>query len=182
MKTDFNLSEKNWLYINHKDKIKFIHSHQPFGVKLVNYSDSINSQINTNEKIVDIPFENIDQGANLPGLTDFRGSAPPMRFFYEGIDGWLSIIHEVSRRRDGNGLCYLHRFVFYNPDLHVKYISQMFYFEQRGIEFCRSMSYTYDEKMIVIGVGIKDLYAKLFEVEIETIKSMLIPLDNFMNV
>lgn len=181
MKTNFNTPEKNWLYINQDGKIKFIHSHQPFGVRLINYSGNIINETNKerDNEIVDVTFEDIDQGINFPGFNHFRGSAPPLPFSYEGVDGWLSIIHEVIRRRDNNGLCYLHRFLFYNSDLRVKYISKIFYFEHRGIEFCRSMCYSHDNDRIIIGVGIKDLYAKLFEVDIETIKSMMIPLDKF---
>lgn len=176
MKIDFNIAEKNWLYINWNGKINFIHSHQPFGVKLINYSDSA---ITSDENIVNVQFSEINQGINFPGFKDFRGSAPPLEFSHDGIKGWLSIIHEVVKKRDTHGLCYLHRFIFYDKDLHVKYISNIFYFENIGIEFCRSMCYSHDETTIIIGVGIKDLYAKLFEIYIETIKSMLIPLENF---
>lgn len=183
METDygFERSEKNWLpFVPHentiedfKNEIKFIYWHTEDGVQLVNY------QINNfNQQIIKVGFEQIDQGHKVPGCLLYRGSAPPITFKHSEIDGYLSVVHEVINH--GQKLSYVHRFIFYDRHVKICAISKLFYFDHKGVEFCRGMCYNQNEKEVILSVGIKDAEAKLYIVDIDVISSMMINIDRLI--
>jgi len=56
----------------------------------------------------------------------------------------------------------------------LEYISTPFYFDHKGIEFCKSISYSYDEKVLLMGIGIEDREAWIYFVSTDTIDKMLL--------
>nr|QBK90296.1 MAG: uncharacterized protein LCPAC102_02090 [Pithovirus LCPAC102] len=178
MKTEYGLKhmEKNWLpissYKDNEKSIYFIYIHEYNNIKQVKYD--VNDMT---ENIKDITFINNEQYINYPGLKYFRGSGGPIKFKVNNDIGFLSVIHEVIFRRDNGGRCYLHRFVYYDSYFNIQNISRLFYFDHLGVEFCRSITKSHVSSEILIGVGIEDGNSRIYKINTNIIRSMLIPLD-----
>ena len=99
----------------------------------------------------------------------FRGGTTPIPFKLEK-DGFLFFIHEVV---DVSHRYYLTRGVWLSADFTDIRITSSFYFLERGIEFAVGLSYAlHDPEVIIIGVGINDRKAFLFEITLMTIRDM----------
>lgn len=85
-------------------------------------------------------------------LTGFRGSSQLIP--YE--DGWLCVTHEVTWRPER---VYLHRFVRFDSSYRITEISEPFYFQHIGIEFCAGL--TLDGDRLVASYGVNDASAHL---------------------
>lgn len=85
-------------------------------------------------------------------LKDFRGGSQLIPF--DG--GWLCITHEVAWRPER---VYLHRFVRLDAEFNILVISDPFYFEKVGIEFCAGIAL--DGNRIVASFGVNDAAAYL---------------------
>jgi hypothetical protein len=85
-------------------------------------------------------------------LKDLRGGSQVIPH----DDGWLCLTHEVAWRPER---VYLHRFVKFTKDFHVEAISDPFYFQHVGIEFCAGLAR--DAERLVASYGVNDASAHL---------------------
>ena len=189
MKSPMNQIEKNWMPIsfNHekfdKDTFYFIYKHKykailteynPNNACTIQIDENNNTiGINANIRISDVFNNNTDKTINY---DNFRGSGGPVKIKFNNIDGYMSIIHEVIFTRQGR--YYLHRFVYYDHDFSVNYITPLFYFDHLGIEFCRSMSLSHINNEIIVTVGIEDKEARIYCLDFDMIKNMLIDIND----
>ena len=84
--------------------------------------------------------------------------------------GWLAVVHEVYHPRDSERI-YLHRFVLLSEELVLVAMTEPFYFEQRGVEFCAGLARVGSRLVASYGVG--DARARLAVVEWEAIRRQL---------
>lgn len=149
--------QKNWLPFMHNDKLFLIYSYEPF-IIFEHIQDSLYIQI-CNKKY------NLNFGG-------FKGSTAPIIF----DNGYLFIIHE-THNINVNLRCYLHRFIWMTSDFEIKSISHPWHLQHFGIEFCRSMCWSYN-KEIIITYGIKDKEAYIGIVDPEYIKLLLLNIED----
>lgn len=161
---DSNRAEKNWLPFVYQDQIHFI-----YGYPIIRY---INDE-KIKEEIGYLDTELKINHDNKLSFKRFRGSGGPVKFVYNEISGYLTVVHEVSWCQDSSRI-YTHRFVFFDENFEIKYLSLPWIFEQHGLEFCRSMAYA-DNQTLIITCGLKDNEAWLYFVDTATIK--LYPID-----
>jgi hypothetical protein len=89
-----------------------------------------------------------------------------------GKGKWLWVDHSVSWNAQGRERIYAHHFVLANENLsEVISISDPFYFEQLGIEFCAGLAFYNNE--ITLSYSVKDATSKLATIPISTVLSML---------
>ncbi len=100
-------------------------------------------------------------------LRDVRGGS-----WIPFENGFLLLFHEVIWIY--NGRTYIHRFVQTDETFQVQRISHFFTFENKDIEFARSMSWNLTGDEILIGVGLEDHYSYIYRLSPEMIKEMLI--------
>lgn len=148
--------EKNWLPFIKEGELHLIYSYDPF--VLYQFHSGNCKQLLSYEPEHD--------------FTHFRGSAAPVVF----DAGYLMLIHETVQFPDWTR-CYLHRFVYMDNDFKIQSISKPFIFLHSGIEFCCSMTLDHLEKELILAIGIEDNRAGLCFVDLDTVRSMLIPLN-----
>jgi predicted GH43/DUF377 family glycosyl hydrolase len=83
-------------------------------------------------------------------------------------DGWLFLVHDVVW---SSGRIYLHRFVLMNDDFKVTKMSDLFYFKQRGIEFCAGLGF--DGERLVASFAVNDETAHLAVFDWITVRANL---------
>jgi predicted GH43/DUF377 family glycosyl hydrolase len=154
LKTNFTKTcEKNWLPFVRNDKIEIIYSSEPFTI--LNYDLSIKSSKNSLIK------------------TPFRGSATPIEF----DNGYLYITHDVYNNVDSER-AYVHRLVWFVDD-EIKKISHQFYFEKYQIEYCSGLCHGFSNDVLMT-IGVNDERAYVYEVDINEMRKMLLPLSMFI--
>jgi len=87
-------------------------------------------------------------------LGDLRGGSQVIPW----EDGWICLTHEVTWRPDR---VYLHRFVRFDHDFRVTGISDPFYFEHVGIEFCAGLTWDAEKTALIASFGVEDASAHL---------------------
>jgi len=145
--------EKNWLPFIQNDEIYLIQDHNSFLLSKVDFKEKRAIPIFNNE---------------VDGISRFRGSASPIEY----NNGYLYCVHEVemqSRKK-----FYFHRLVWMTKSYEIKYISNPFYFEKKGIEFCCGMTWSIDSKELLFSVGIDDNIAKIFRFDRKSIDDILL--------
>ena len=85
-------------------------------------------------------------------FADLRGGSQLIPYH----DGWLCLTHEVAWRPER---VYLHRFVRFDATFKIVAISDPFYFERVGIEFCAGLAR--DGGKLVASYGVNDASANL---------------------
>jgi glycosyltransferase involved in cell wall biosynthesis len=100
-------------------------------------------------------------------LADLRGGSQVIPF----EDGWLALTHEVAWRPER---VYLHRFVRFDADFRVTAVTDPFYFEHVGIEFCAGLAR--DGERLVASYGVDDARAALAFVDPAAVTRALRPL------
>lgn len=172
--TNINRVEKNWLYINseNNENMRFIYEHDPLTIievevenKNIEYDKYKNIKIiSKNETILD--------------FTKFRGSSIPILFDFINTK-YLSIIHEVIFKNNIK-ICYIHRFILYDIDYNIEKISKPFYFDNKGVEFCRGLSLNHENNKIIITIGIDDKISRIYFIKNEYVLNMLININNLL--
>jgi tetratricopeptide (TPR) repeat protein len=84
--------------------------------------------------------------------------------------GWLAIVHDVAWP-GGNGRIYLHRFVMLDDGFQITGMTDPFYFEHRGVEFCAGLAY--DGKRLVASFGVDDQRARFGIFTLESVIARL---------
>lgn len=146
--------EKNWLpFVDHERHLA-IYWHEPFQIIDLDTSAIVSSTL----------FSVYD-------LSGFRGSAAPIP--WDG--GWLYVIHEVTNRtvNGKNEYFYLHRFCWMTSEYVLNKISDLFFLDTLGVEFCCGMT-TRDDG-VILSFGVKDNVAKLAVVSKKVIDAYLLP-------
>ena len=143
--------EKNWVPYVVKGKLKLLYKSYPAIVYDVN-GENINSDIVSTAQYK---------------WDDVRGGTPPIDF----MGGLLLVTHEVvihaGRRR------YLHRLIHYTDGFKSVNASLPFVFEMPEIEFCLGMCISHEATHIIMSVGVEDSSARLYNVPIDAVVSML---------
>jgi hypothetical protein len=160
--------EKNWLPFYIEKDLHIIYWYDPIVIRKI---DTINDVLTGYTKVVSM-------NTNIIDTAKFRGSCGPLKFELNGKDGYLVIVHEILFLEDGR--VYTHRFIWLSTEFELKFLTEPWYFDHRGIEFCKGMTYSHEPNQIMIGVGIEDCKACLFSINIDTIKNMLSSVDSFI--
>lgn len=84
--------------------------------------------------------------------------------------GWLCIVHDVSWP-GGNSRIYLHRFVLLSSDFRIISMTDPFYFERKGIEFCAGLAF--DDKRLVASFGVEDREARFGIFDLYAVRARL---------
>ena len=158
-----NRPEKNWLPFVGGDELKLVYGYTP--TEIITPVDKLEDM---HKEIDHISYIKLTNHETILNFDRFRGSAGPLRF----NSGWLIIVHEVSWNFD-NSRVYTHRFIFLDAEFIILKISDPWYFESHGIEFCRSMCDSHTLNEIIITCGIKDEEGWCYTITHEYVNSML---------
>lgn len=154
---DLNRCEKNWLPFIKNGELSLIYSYDPFTIYKPN--------VETGECEMVLSYE------PQYDFSRFRGSAAPIEF----DDGYLMLVHEVIVLPDYERR-YIHRFLYLDKNFLIQQVSLPFTFLHLGIEFCCSMILDHSGKQLVIPIGVEDREAYLCFMDVETVRSLLVPL------
>ena len=152
--TDINsYCEKNWMPI--KDQpFNFIKWTNPTEVVRVDISNNTSKQIFLSKTIHNLPLD-IRGGSQLIPWDD---------------NTYLAIVHEckfIPKNFNGyKDADYYHRFVIWNSDWSIKYISENFNFMTAKTEFCIGLEHIADDIIIVFGFQDNACYAVKFNKKI----------------
>lgn len=141
--------EKNWMPFTPTEQIKFLYSHDPVLV----IGDKQNVLVNTPSSIA---------------VENFRGGGQIIKF----DNGYLSIVHE-SIDMNYNLRHYVHRFVYYNSNMQIEYLSPRFKLNGARIEFAAGIAQMPNSDNIVLSYGINDCNSWLAVVEKQQISKIL---------
>ncbi len=144
--------EKNWLPFVKDNTIHMIYWYDP----LVIYKPNLQ----TGECVPVIEY------TPLYDFSSFRGSAAPIAF----DEGYLILIHEVICQEKRT---YIHRFLYFDKDFHIKKLSKPFIFQHLGIEYCCGMAIDHEGKNLVLSIGLEDREAHMCTVDLKTVRALL---------
>ena len=164
---DLRRNEKNWLPFSHDGKLAMIYGYDPLTIKVPTMIDLKATGETTNF---------LEMGTHID-FSRFRGSAGPIKFPYDGYQGELIVIHEVILRNEGR--CYTHRFVWLDQNFAIGTISPPWFIDHKGIEFCKSLVFNHSDDKLILGVGIEDREAWIYQVSIDVVSSLLHPVKSF---
>jgi len=158
-----NRCEKNWLPFVNDNILSFVYNYSPMDIiiPIKNYDHEFTGET-----------ELISSTQSDLNFERFRGSAGPLKF----KDNWLIVVHEVSWCSD-NSRIYTHRYVLLDNNFNIIKLSNPWYFENHGLEFCRSMC-DFDDN-IILSCGIKDEEAWLYVVNKKEIWNSLEDIKKF---
>ena len=89
-------------------------------------------------------------------------------------DGWLAIVHEARALPDKpHKRYYYHRFVEFDFDFKVKYLSKPFVFNDKLIEFCAGLCWHPDGKRLIISYGWQDKEARIATISDHEVRQLL---------
>lgn len=143
--------EKNWLPLVEDDVLRFVYTIDPMTVLRYDPSEHMVSPCAT----------------DLPSYLGFlRGSSQLIA--YE--DGYLAVVHQVHEGKPSP--TYLHRLVRFDRELLMTAMSEPFYFQELGVEFCAGLVAWRGQ--FVLSFGLKDTSANLAVVDEAIVKQMLI--------
>jgi len=114
---------------------------------------------------VDLEGRTISPPATL-GHGRLRGGSQAVKI----DETWLFLVHDVAWP-GGNSRIYLHRFVEMDASFRVTAMSDPFFFERRGIEFCCGLGY--DGEKLVASFSVEDRCAKLAIFDLKKVRALL---------
>jgi FkbM family methyltransferase len=157
-------AQKNWMPIVDaaSDRVKFI------------YATSLNGDVGSTT-IFDLvvadcgdarPRYSIQPPADaVYGHGRLRGGSQAVRV----DEGWLFVVHDVAF--PGSGRMYLHRFVLIDDKLELVSMTDPFYFEKLGIEFCAGLALV--DGKLVASYAVNDGSARLGVFDWQRVRSKL---------
>lgn len=154
---DLYRCEKNWLPFVENGVFHVLYSYDPFVIYKPN--------METGHCELTVNYHPTHD------FSSFRGSAGPIEF----DNGYLVLVHEVVYLSD-HSRCYLHRFLHLDRHFFVTQISKPFTFLHQGVEFCTSMLLNHEGTKLILPVGIEDTKAYLCFLDLDTLRSLLTPL------
>ena len=147
-----DLTQKNWMPLVDGDHLKFI------------YATSLDGDVGStiifdlDEATAPVfggPRYSIQHPAGTAyGHGRLRGGSQAVRV--EG--GWIFLVHDVAFP-SGRNRMYLHRFVFIDDALKLVSMTDLFYFEKLGIEFCAGLALVGDK--LIASYSVNDESARL---------------------
>ena len=150
--------EKNWMPFLNKP-YHYVKWSNPTEIVKINLEDKISETIYSGEKITSLK-------------RDIRGSSQVIEWF---DDTYLCITHETDFvPQDINGwkdADYYHRFVIFNSDYSIKYVSDDFNFMCARVEFCVGMAEHKED--ILITFGFQDNGSYLLKINKESLREVL---------
>jgi len=153
--------EKNWLPFILEGSLHVIYSYDPFLIYRVDPDKG------SCDKIMDI---------NPPlDFSRFRGSAAPIP--WKG--GYLLLVHEVVFHFNYERT-YIHRFLFLDSQLQMQQLSDPFYFQHQGVEFCCGMQVDHSKEHLILTLGEEDRDAYFCQVPVATVQSLLKPISTLV--
>ena len=130
--------EKNWMPII-DEPFHFVKWTNPTEIVNVDLDKNISKQIYTNNLKYNLPY-------------DIRGGSPLIEW---DENSYICITHEVDfRLKNHNGhkdADYYHRFIIFDKDYSIKYISDSFNFMTAKIEFCIGLAQYKNDILITFG-------------------------------
>jgi hypothetical protein len=133
--------EKNWMPIKSKP-FHFVKWSNPTEIVKVDLENKIANQIYISENKINLPF-------------DLRGGSQLIDWY---DNTYLAIVHEckfVSQNLNGyKDADYFHRFIIWNSDWSINYISEPFNFMTAKVEFCTGLEEV--DNNIIISFGFQD--------------------------
>jgi tetratricopeptide (TPR) repeat protein len=171
-------AQKNWMPLVDGADAKIIYATQPTTIfdLVENWMPLVNGG---DAKIIDATQPTTIVEASGGGLTvkyqtsasfdhgRLRGGSQAVRV--EG--GWIFVVHDVAF--PGSGRTYLHRFVQLNDRLEFVAMSDLFYLEKLGIEFCAGLARVDDR--LVASYAVDDRSARLGIFEWDRVRASLRP-------
>tara|TARA_Y100000814_G_scaffold286220_1_gene255015 strand:+ start:536 stop:2110 length:1575 start_codon:yes stop_codon:yes gene_type:complete len=150
--------EKNWMPIIDKP-FHFIKWTNPTEVVQVDLEQKNCKQVYLSDKVYDLPF-------------DIRGGSPLIEWT---DDSYICITHEVDLTlKNINGFKnadYYHRFIIFNKDYSIQYISDHFNFMTAKVEFCISLvKYKND---ILIAFGFQDNCSYIIKINRDKLEKLI---------
>lgn len=138
--------QKNWMPLVDVESVKFI------------YATSRNGDVGSTT-VLDLIEDGPRYAAQAPagavyGHGRLRGGSQGVRV--EG--GWVFVVHDVAFP-GGSERFYLHRFVFFDDQLRLVSMTDPFYFERLGIEFCAGLAQLGDK--LVASYAVNDGSSRL---------------------
>lgn len=133
-------AQKNWMPFVEGDVLRFIYATQPTTTFELHADDDQHHKI--------LHATNADLGHGR-----LRGGSQGVR-----VDGgWLFLVHDVAF--PGSGRIYIHRFVLLDDERRLVSMTEPFYFERLGIEFCAGLAQVGDK--LVASYAVNDGSARL---------------------
>lgn len=133
--------EKNWMPIKNKP-FHFVKWCNPTEIVRVDFENKIAKQVHIGKDIIDLPF-------------DLRGGSQLIDWY---DNTYLAIVHEckfISKNFNGyKDADYYHRFIIWNNDWTIRYISEPFNFMTAKVEFCTGLEEI--DNNIIISFGFQD--------------------------
>lgn len=133
--------EKNWMPIKSKP-YHFVKWSNPTEIVKVDLENKIANQIYISENKINLPF-------------DLRGGSQLIDWY---DNTYLAIVHEckfISKNFNGyKDADYFHRFIIWNSDWSIHYISEPFNFMSAKVEFCTGLEEV--DNNIIISFGFQD--------------------------
>ena len=130
--------EKNWMPIIN-EPFHFVKWTNPTEIVKIDLDKNNYNKIYANNKIYDLPF-------------DIRGGSPLIEW---NNDSYICITHEVDFiLKNQNGFKnsdYYHRFIIFNKNYSIKYISENFNFMTAKVEFCIGLAQYKNDILITFG-------------------------------
>ena len=150
---DSDRDQKNWVPLVVDDALCFVYWSDPVTV------------LRWDEKSRQVtPWH---ESSPIWALENQRGSSGAIPF--DG--GWLYVTHEVTHHEDER--TYLHRFVFLDEGFEVQAVSEAFYFQNVGIEFCCGLVQAPGHGHLLLSFGAHDRQAWLVRVEESAVRAAL---------
>jgi tetratricopeptide (TPR) repeat protein len=141
-------AQKNWMPLVDEGNLKFVYAAEPTTIFSFNDGHVLDFS-------ADCAF----------GHGRLRGGSQGVK-----VDGgWIFVVHDVAF--PGSGRFYLHRFVLFNEQLQIVSMSDLFYFERLGIEFCAGLARVNGK--LVASYAVNDGSAKLAIFEWEAVRKAL---------
>jgi FkbM family methyltransferase len=145
-------AQKNWMPLIDGEAAKFVYATSPSPVIFDLVEERGNHVIDPGKPVI-------------PNHGRLRGGSQGVR-----VDGgWLFVVHDVAI--PGDGRLYLHRFVLLNEQLELVSMSDPFYFERLGIEFCAGLAEV--EGKLVASYAVNDGAARLAIFDWERVRGAL---------
>lgn len=166
-----NRCEKNWLPFSHGTQINFIYSYSPTKIRI-----PVGNEITISKETGCLDTELLVSNDTQFDFERFRGSGGPVMLETANGMVWLIVVHEVSWCPDKSRI-YTHRFVIMDANYKITGISDPWFFESHGIEFCRSMCLKGDN--LVLTCGLRDEEAWCYIIRKDKVISMLHDLKEF---
>lgn len=146
--------QKNWVPLVRGEELHFVYRTDPTTI-LAYDVESQEARI-VSEKVPPLALDHLRGGSQAVPVAG----------------GWLYLTHEVVSGGPSTP-AYLHRFVWLTPDFAVGAVSDPFYFERKGIEFCAGVVVDEAGGRLIASVGLGDRRAVLVPLPLEAVLAHL---------